>query len=223
MLILAGFDLGAQDAGEFDVLGGVVGVDVVEHRQVGDGIHGQPSLVKIANTALPGSCGVHPQRVDSASTTSRPRPCSAPAAGSRLTGGSGQGSVTTTTTAPEPSRRSSSRSNAWRARVRYRVADELGGDRFDVLGVVAEFVVAQCGPDVEARHRTEYGVPGSVNATSDVDSAAAIAIVLRSLLPACWQPARTGTHSVDIARHLAIHCQAWQTGRQRKCGSAHPR
>ena len=73
---------------------------------------GQPSLVKIANTALPGSCGVHPQRVDSASTTSRPRPCSAPAAGWRLTGGSGQGSVTTTTTAPEPSRRSSSRSNA---------------------------------------------------------------------------------------------------------------
>jgi hypothetical protein len=31
---LAGLDLVAEDPGEFDVLGCVVGVDVVEHRQV---------------------------------------------------------------------------------------------------------------------------------------------------------------------------------------------
>ena len=82
----------------------------------------------------------------------RPRPCSASPARSRLTGGSGEGSVTTIATAPEPSRLRQFEADRLRARVRYRVGDELGGDHLGVLGVVAEVVVAQRGPDVEARH-----------------------------------------------------------------------
>jgi hypothetical protein len=39
VLVVAGLDLATEDAGELDVLGGVVGVDVVQHRQVGDGVH----------------------------------------------------------------------------------------------------------------------------------------------------------------------------------------
>jgi hypothetical protein len=38
-LVLAGLDLGADDPGELDVLGRVVRVDVVVHRQIGDGLH----------------------------------------------------------------------------------------------------------------------------------------------------------------------------------------
>ena len=37
--VLASLDLGPQDAGELDVLGRVVGVDVVGLRQVGDRFH----------------------------------------------------------------------------------------------------------------------------------------------------------------------------------------
>jgi hypothetical protein len=37
--VVAGFDLVAEDAGELDVLGRVVGVHVVEHGQVGDRFH----------------------------------------------------------------------------------------------------------------------------------------------------------------------------------------
>jgi len=48
--VLAGLDLGAQDTGELDVLGRVVGVDVIEHWQVGDGFHG---------SALPGEDREH--------------------------------------------------------------------------------------------------------------------------------------------------------------------
>ena len=48
--VLAGFDLVSDDPGELDVLGGVVGVDVVEHRQVRDCLHG---------LALPGEDSEH--------------------------------------------------------------------------------------------------------------------------------------------------------------------
>jgi hypothetical protein len=82
--------------------------------------------------------------------------------------------------------------------VRYRVADEFGGDYFDVLGEVAEFVVAQCGPDVETRHCCRVRVPGSVNATSDVDSSAAIAIMIafpsHCVLAACTPGNAFGRH-----------------------------
>ena len=60
--------------------------------------------------------------------------------------------MTMTATAPEPSRRMSSRSNLGAPACVDRVGDEFGGDRLGVLGVVAEVVVGECGPDVEARH-----------------------------------------------------------------------
>ena len=114
---------------------------------------GQHSLLKIANTALPESCGVQPQRVDSASTTSRPRPCSALAAGWRLTGGKRAGVGDHDHDGPGAFQAQQFEIECLGACVRYRVAAEFGGDRLDVLGEVAEFVMAQCGPDVEARHR----------------------------------------------------------------------
>ena len=60
--------------------------------------------------------------------------------------------MTTTTTAPESFTTQQFEAERVGARVHDRVADKFGGDRFDVLGVLAEVVVAQCGPDVEARH-----------------------------------------------------------------------
>jgi hypothetical protein len=62
---------------------------------------------------------------------------------------------------------------------------------------------------------TEYGVPGSVNATSGVDCSAATAIMFAFPFGlSCWQPARAGMQKVVNGWHLAGSCQAWQTGRQ---------
>jgi hypothetical protein len=51
-----------------------------------------------------------------------------------------------------------------------------------------------------------------VNAISDVVCGAAICLICVPFVPACWQPARTGTQTVGIAWKLAIQQKAWQAG-----------
>ena len=57
VVVLAGLDLAAQDAGEFDVLGGVVGVHVVEHGQVRDRFHWSALLGEDREHCLAGIFG----------------------------------------------------------------------------------------------------------------------------------------------------------------------
>jgi hypothetical protein len=110
------------------------------------------SFTSTAKTAFPPSSGCQPQCADSASTIRRPRPRSLPAGAARMAGPSGEGvrhDDGHCFRVPDAREGHPDRCRGVAAGVLYRVGDQLGRDHLSVVGVFAQAVGAERGPDVE--------------------------------------------------------------------------